>query len=143
MIEVNYGFNYDNSQGIQFALANQKLKVADERYPHVVLPLKDSNNQPILEDEINIQKPEKCNLLIVRTTKPLPDDSPSKLKYKIGDAGAFVELDAPLFLLGTWITSFNSPANGLKITFQIDPAPDPDSEESVEVEVAIGWTETL
>jgi hypothetical protein len=77
--------------------------------------------------------------LAVKATSALAKDSASKLSYKI-DTGNYIELDAPLLILGTWVNSIVSGPD-LKISFKLDPKPSNDSKDAVKVEIITGWPE--
>ncbi|HEY9666603.1 MAG TPA: hypothetical protein V6C91_07345 [Coleofasciculaceae cyanobacterium] len=90
-------------------------------------------------EEITLSKVGELNLLLIKATSTLAKDSTSKLSYKIGDAPDFVELTAPLFLLGTWIGSLIKSEQ--KILFKLEPKPANDSNDTVKVEILTGWQE--
>lgn len=54
-----------------------------------------------------------------------------------------IELDAPLLMLGTWVSSIVP--DGLKMAFKLEPKPDKNSvkfaKDVVKVEIIAGWAE--
>lgn len=134
MLDIKYGANLTIPGGPQFSLSSQVLQC--EVYKHFSITL-DANQST---EEIALTEVKKLNLLTVKATSNLAKDSSSTLKYDIGNSGTFVELDAPLFVLGTWVKSI-VPDN-LTISLKLDPKPSTtDSKDAVKVEVLIGWAE--
>ena len=91
------------------------------------------------QEEITLTKVGELNLLLIKATGNLAKDSSSKLLYKIGDAKDFAGLDAPLLLLGTWVSSLIKSEQ--KISFKLAPKPTNDSNDAVKVEILTGWKE--
>ena|GEM_PF-3415825 len=114
MLEIKYGANLTIPGRPQFSISNQTLQ--SEVYKHFYITL--NANQDT--EEIILSEVKKLNLLVVKATPTLAPGSLSKLKYKI-DAGSLIELDAPLVILGTWVSSIVP--DGLKMSFKLEPKP--------------------
>ncbi|HEY9620562.1 MAG TPA: hypothetical protein V6C78_09335 [Crinalium sp.] len=132
MTEIKLSLNAQIPGGPQIT-ASQALELESYKYFDITL---DKTQD---KEEITLSKVGELNLLLIKATSTLAKDSLSKLSYKIGDAGTFVGLDAPLFLLGTWVSSLAQ--NDLKISFKLEPKPTSDSKDSVKVEILTGWQE--
>jgi hypothetical protein len=93
-------------------------------------------------EDITLTEVKNLSLILVKATFTLAKDSTSKLMYKIGEATgtSFVELNAPLLLLGSWVGSL-AVNDTLKISFKLDPKPGNDSKDNVKVEIITGWPE--
>ena len=92
------------------------------------------------QEDITLSNVGDLNLLLIKATSTLAKDSSSKIKYKIDKMNEdFVELNAPLLLLGKWVSSLIK--NEQKITFKLEPKPADDSKDAVKVEILTGWQE--
>jgi len=76
--------------------------------------------------------------LSVKATSTLAKDSLSKFTYAI-DTGKFVELDAPILMLGSWV-NFIIP-DSMKMSFELKPKPADGSNDSITVDIIVGWAE--
>lgn len=92
------------------------------------------------QEEVTLSKVGELNLLLIKATSTLAKDSSSKIKYKIEKMNDdFVELNAPLLLLGKWVSSLIK--NEQKISFKLELQPANDSKDAVKVEILTGWQE--
>ena len=132
MLDIKYGTNLTISGGPQFSISNQVLQI--EVYKHFSITL----NATQLKEEITLTDAKKLNLLSVKATSTLANDSLSKLTYAI-DTGKFVELDAPVLILGTWV-NFIIP-DPMKMSFELKPKPFDGSKDSITVDIIVGWAE--
>jgi hypothetical protein len=132
MLDIKYGANLTIPGGPQFSISNQVLEI--EVYKHFSITL--DATQP--KEEITLSDSKKLNLLSVKATNALAKDSLSKLTYAI-DSGSFVELDAPVLILGTWV-NFIIP-DPIKMSFDLKPKPADGSKDSITVDIIVGWAE--
>jgi hypothetical protein len=132
MLDIKYGANLTIPGGPQFSISNQVLQI--EVYKHFSITL----NAIQLKEEITLTDAKKLNLLSVKATSTLAKDSLSKLTYSI-DTGKFVELDAPILILGSWV-NFIIP-DSMKMSFELKPKPADDSKDSITVDIIVGWAE--
>jgi hypothetical protein len=154
MLDIKYGANVAIPGGPQFSLSNQVLQC--EVYKDYSITLDATQNT----EEITISQSESqfLNLLVVKATSALAKDSQSKLKYSIEEvspttgtgtgAGTttviWLDLDAPLFILGTWVNSILPKDKDKKISFKREPDPSGKPEfkkDTFQIEVLIGWSE--
>jgi hypothetical protein len=137
MLEIKYGANLIIPGGPQFSFSNQVLQC--EVYKHFSINLDATQDA----EDITLSKVKELNLLVIKATSALAPESPSKLKYLIG-SGSFIELDAPLLILGTWVNSIVTGPD-LQISFKLDPIPDKNSvkyaKDAVKLEIITGWAE--
>ena len=132
MLDIKYGANLTIPGGPQFSISNQVLQI--EVYKHFSITL----NATQLKEEITLTDAKKLNLLSVKATSTLAKDSLSKLTYAI-DTGKFVELDAPVLILGSWV-NFIIP-DPMKMSFELKPKPFDGSKDSITVDIIVGWAE--
>ncbi|MBD1848327.1 hypothetical protein H6F89_34265 [Cyanobacteria bacterium FACHB-63] len=137
MLEIKYGANLTIPGGLQFSISNQVLRC--EVYKHFSVTLDTTQDKK----DVTLSKVKEFNLLVVKSTSNLAADSPSKLQYKIGDAESFVELDAPLLILETWMNAIAP--DDLKIFLKLEPELDKNAakfaKDSVKVEIVTGWAD--
>lgn len=107
------------------------------------------------DESVTLADIKKLNLILVKATLTKAKDSPTKLIYKVGSSGTFVEMDAPLLMSGSWVASLATDTS-LQISVQLavaktsqaqnaggsgfDPLPD-DSTDLAKVEIITGWAE--
>jgi hypothetical protein len=132
MLDIKYGVNLTIPGGPQFSISNQALQI--EVYKHFSITL--NATQP--KEQITLNDAKKLNLLSVKATSTLAKDSLSKLTYAI-DTGKFVELDAPILMLGSWV-NFIIP-DSMKMSFELKPKPADGSNDSITVDIIVGWAE--
>jgi hypothetical protein len=143
MVEIKANLSVQIPGGPQINAA-QIVPVEAYKYFDITLdPKKLTKDPKKLTKEVTLTEIQKLNLILVKSTATFAPGSKSKLEYKISDTGSFVELDAPLLFLGSWIRSIVATSE-VKLVFQftLDSAPT-SSKDSVRVEILTGWPETI